>query len=107
MKLFKKGDGKITEFIPGFHGRFIHTGKVTIAHISIIKGAVLPLHSHLHEQTTQLISGHLELVIDGKVVQLKAGDVVHIPAHVEHSGTAIEECVAHDVFIPEREDYMF
>ena len=107
MKIFRKNDSSETEFIPGFHGRFVHTGDKTLAYIRIEKGSILQKHSHINAQTTQIISGHLQITIGSDTLDLKAGDVLEIPSNVPHSGIAIDDCLVHDIFIPERADYKF
>lgn len=93
------------EMFPGFHGRFIHTGTMTLAYWRIEAGSVLPEHSHEHEQITQVISGRLDMDIGGETHVLTAGDVLTIEPHLPHGGKAIEEVIVYDIFMPEREDY--
>ena len=93
------------EMIKGFKGRFFHTNSSTIAFWEIEKGAILPEHSHIHEQTTQVIEGKLEMTIDDKTMVLKPGMIVCIPANIKHSGRAISTCKLTDTFCPVREDY--
>ena len=80
---------------------------MTIAYWDIKQGSVLPEHSHPHEQTTNVISGTLEMTIDGSTKPVKFGEVVAIKSNVIHSGTALTDCVVIDVFSPVREDYKF
>ena len=93
------------EMIKGFKGRFFHTNSSTIAFWEIEKGAILPEHSHIHEQTTQVIEGKLEMTIDDKKMVLKPGMIVNIPSNIKHSGRAITTCKLTDTFCPVREDY--
>ena len=93
------------ELMPGFRGKFIHMEHMTIAYWEIAKGSTLPHHHHVHEQTTNVISGELELTVDGDTRVLKFGEVAAIPSNVPHSGKALTDCVAIDVFSPVREDY--
>lgn len=95
------------EMIPGFRGRFIHTGDMTVSFWKIAKGSTLPLHSHLHEQVTQVIKGTLELKVEGQTFILKPGDVISIAPYEKHEGKALEDCEVQDIFRPEREDYKF
>ena len=89
----------------GITGKYIHTSNTTVGYVSIKKGAVLPAHSHIHEQITQIISGELEMTIDGKTEILKPGMVVVIPSNVVHSAVAHSDCDVTDTFYPVREDY--
>jgi quercetin dioxygenase-like cupin family protein len=91
--------------IPGFHGRFISSERMTFVFWRLDPGAAAPEHSHPHEQVVHVYSGELEFVVDGSRAVLKAGDVLHIPSNVRHSGTALSEVRVMDVFSPVCEDY--
>ena len=93
------------EIIKGFNGRFFHANNFTIAFWEIEEGSVLPEHSHIHEQSTQVIEGKLELVIDGVSTVLESGMIANIPSNVIHRGKALTNCKVTDVFSPTREDY--
>ncbi len=96
---------ELKEIIKGFNGRFFHTNNFTIAFWEIEEGAMLPEHSHIHEQTTQVIEGKLEMLIDGISTVLEPGMIANIPSNVIHSGKALTNCKVTDVFSPTREDY--
>ena len=93
------------EPMPGFLGKFVHSEFMTFAHWKIEKGAVLPEHSHSHEQVANVISGEFEITIDGQTHLLKSGSVAVIPPNAIHSGKALTPCHIIDAFYPVREDY--
>ena len=93
------------EIIKGFFGKMIHLDKVTVAHFRVLKGSILPEHHHIHEQITNVISGELEMTVDGKTRVCRAGDVIAIPSNVPHSARALTDCKLVDVFQPAREEY--
>jgi quercetin dioxygenase-like cupin family protein len=93
------------EIVPGFHGRFIHTDNLTIAHWEIDEGALLPSHAHIHEQTTMVTEGTFELTVNGETQIVEAGMFAVIPGSVTHAGRAITRCRIIDVFHPARDDY--
>ena len=93
------------EIMPGFKGRFVHTNSTTIAFWEIEKGSILPEHSHIHEQTTQVIEGKLEMTINNETLILEPGMIVSIPSNISHSGKALTACKLTDTFCPVREDY--
>ncbi|MFK5958095.1 MAG: cupin domain-containing protein [Lutibacter sp.] len=95
------------EVMKGFKGRFFHTNSSTIAFWEIEENAILPKHSHIHEQTTQIIEGLLEMTIGDKKIILKPGMIVYIPSEVKHSGKALTTCKLTDTFCPTREDLKF
>jgi quercetin dioxygenase-like cupin family protein len=91
--------------IPGFSGRFVHTDQVTLAFWDVEAGAQLPVHSHVHEQTTYVLEGRFELIVEGEAKLYEPGLVAVIPSHAVHSGTALTNCKILDVFAPVREEY--
>ena len=95
------------EIIPGYTARAVHTGTLTFLYWSVTKGAVMPVHTHHHEQVANVLSGEFELTVDGETRILIPGVVAVIPPDTEHGGRAISDCELLDVFNPEREDYKF
>ena len=93
------------EIIEGASSKFIHTDGMTFAVWTFKKGAVLPEHSHFHEQITKRISGEFEMTLDGETITFTDKDVAVIPPNAVHSGKAITDCVMLDIFNPVREDY--
>ena len=93
------------ELAEGIRGRYFHTNSTTIGFVDIDKGAILPAHSHMHEQTTQITEGQLEMTIGGITQILEPGVITLIPSHVVHSARALTNCKVVDIFSPVREDY--
>ena len=91
--------------LKGIKGRFTHTENNTIGFITLDAGAVLPEHAHIHEQTTQVMEGKLELILDGQIHILEPGMLITIPSNVLHKATALTDCKVTDIFCPVREDY--
>ena len=93
------------ELFEGFKARIIHTNNVTIAHVEIKGGSLLPEHSHIHEQTIQLMEGTFELTIEGETKTFDKPTLIIVPSNYKHSGKAITDCRIIDVFCPVREDF--
>jgi quercetin dioxygenase-like cupin family protein len=91
---------------PGFEVKFIHTEHNTIAYFKIAKGAELPMHHHMHTQTTTVLSGELQLTLNGETKVYCSNEVCYIKANEPHSAIAITDCTVLDVFFPVREDYL-
>lgn len=98
---------KSKEVIPGYVARTLHTGTMSFVYWTVAENAVMPMHSHLHEQIAHVLKGRFELTVDGQTQVLEPGKVAVIPPHVPHGGRAITPCELLDVFLPEREDYKF
>ena len=86
--------------------RVIHTEHLTIAHLWLGKGSIVPLHKHVNQQITMLQSGALEFEMGGEMFVLKAGDVLVIPPDMPHRVVALEESTATDLFTPARADWI-
>jgi len=93
------------EVIPGFWGKFVHSDHVTVAFWNVDAGAILPEHSHPHEQVTTVIEGQFELTVAGEIRIIKEGGVAVVPGNTLHAGKALTSCRLVDVFHPRREDY--
>ena len=93
------------EIIKGYHGRFVHMKSFTLGFWEVQAGASIPVHSHEHEQTTQVIEGEFEMTVGNVTKIYKPGMLVTIPSNVIHGGMAITDCKLSDVFCPVREDY--
>ncbi len=84
----------------------VHGEKTLMTEFRLEKGAVLPRHSHPHEQTGYLVSGALDLTIGPETHRVEPGGSWCIPGNVEHNAVAREQSVAIEVFSPVREDYV-
>jgi len=93
------------EIVKGYRARFIHTENTTLAFWDVDAGAILPSHSHPHEQSSQVLEGTFELNVAGETMICEKGFVVVIPSGTVHQGRAITDCKLLDVFSPVREDY--
>lgn len=101
----KFADIPAKELAPGIIGKYIHTENVTIGYVDIKQDAVLPSHSHEHEQTTHILTGKLEMTIAGVTKVLISGSITIIPPNIIHSAVALSDCTVIDTFYPIRKDY--
>lgn len=95
----------VKEIAPGFRGRYVHSAQVTQGMIDAEAGALIPDHSHPHEQWTMMLEGSMELTVAGVTHLLTPGTVLYIAPHERHSARAVTGCRIFDVFHPVREEY--
>ncbi len=93
------------EIAKGIKAHAVTTDTVTILHVRIEDGALLPEHSHHNEQVVNVIEGELELTVEGKNYNLMPGNVMVLEPNVVHSGRAVKACKIVDVFHPVRKDF--
>jgi quercetin dioxygenase-like cupin family protein len=89
--------------------RLITGDRVMLTHVYIRRGGVVPRHSHANEQITYILEGGLRFWIghdESEVIDVRAGEVLHIPSHVEHTAEALEDTVDVDIFSPPRHDWL-
>ena len=84
----------------------VHGEKTLMTQFRMRKGAVLPRHSHPHEQTGYLVKGRIWLLIGTGHYEAQVGDSWCIPGGVEHGADILEDSVAIEVFSPVRDDYL-
>lgn len=105
MKFISLGNLKVSEPVPGFKVKFVHSERTTIAFWNITEGSVLPSHNHFHEQVSIVTLGELELTVEDKTQVMKPGMTAIIPSSAMHSAKALTYCEVTDVFSPVRDDY--
>ena len=62
-------------------------------------------HSHPHHQLVYVLSGSIEITVDGEAQIASAGDSFVVDGGLTHQARALEESDVLDVFTPVREDY--
>ena len=79
--------------------------KMMLCEIYMAEGAIVPMHTHPHEQTGYLVSGRVTFKIGEDKQDLAPGDCWMIAGDVPHEAIAREASVLIDVFSPPREDF--
>ncbi len=107
MPFFDQTEMESFELVPGVTARIMWGERIMIGLIDIAAGAVIPNHTHPHEQLGRVLSGAFHLTIGGETRLLREGDHYAIPSNVEHSVKATDSpSLAMDVWSPPREDYV-
>ena len=92
---------------PTIGRRVLNTESMTIAWITLAKGALVPRHEHPNEQIATILEGRLRFLIgDTDELIASAGESVPLAANVPHEVEALEDSVVLDVFSPVREDWL-
>src|SRR3977135_715242 len=74
--------------------RLITGDRMMLTHVYLKKGAIVPRHSHENEQLTYILEGGLRFWIgadEAQVIDVLAGEVLHIPSLVQHKAEALED----------------
>ncbi len=80
-----------------------------LAQVFLDKGCIVPQHSHENEQLTYILSGTLRFFLgedESEVVDVAAGEVLHIPSNLPHKAEALETTLDVDIFCPPRQDWL-
>jgi quercetin dioxygenase-like cupin family protein len=108
MFFFDPAEREAKELAPGIIARTFWGERMLLAVVDLAPGALLPLHSHMHEQVGMVLAGQLELTIDAESKVLYTGEVYVIPSDVQHRARAGSEgAKVVDVFSPVREEYRY
>ena len=94
---------------PDLGRRLIATERMMLAQVYLEKGCIVPKHSHENEQLTYILEGALRFFLgedESEVVDVAAGEVLHIPSHLPHKAEALETTLDVDIFCPPREDWL-
>jgi len=94
---------------PSMSRQIVSGDKLMIARIRFKNGFIVPLHSHVHEQVTQVISGKMRFWFGEnkeQTMELGPGDVVVIPSNLPHEALMIGEVEEVDTWAPPRQDWL-
>jgi quercetin dioxygenase-like cupin family protein len=94
---------------PDLGRRLIATERMMLAQVYLEKGCIVPKHSHENEQLTYILEGRLRFWLgedENEIVDVAAGEVLHIPSHLPHKAEALETTLDVDVFAPPRQDWL-
>ena len=93
----------------GIERRIITGERMMLTHVYLKAGAVVPRHAHENEQLTYILEGVLRFWVgdeDSEPIDVRAGEVLHIPSNVPHKAEALEDTLDVDVFSPPRQDWL-
>ena len=80
--------------------------KMMLSLVTLAPGAVVPTHSHPHEQMGMMVSGRMEVTIEGETRLFSGNEMYFVPGGVPHGVKAGPGgAVALDAFSPPREEY--
>lgn len=95
------------ELLPGVRIRTPYGQNLMLSYLEMDEGAVVPMHSHPHEQAGILLRGKMELTIGDETRIVEPGAMFIIPPHTLHRAAAVGgPLLALDIFSPPREDYI-
>jgi quercetin dioxygenase-like cupin family protein len=86
--------------------QFIVGKDLMIARVFLKKGGIVPKHHHVNEQITYIVEGALKFWVGGKVIVVRAGEVLVIPSNLPHKAEALTDTIDVDIFSPPRADWM-
>ena len=93
----------------GMSRKIVWGEKLMVSRIKFTDGFLVPQHSHVHEQITQVLSGTIRFWFGEnreQVMDLHSGDVVVIPSGLPHEALMIGEVEEIDTWAPPRQDWL-
>ena len=97
------------EVSQGIARRLVSGERLMLTHVYLDKGFVVPRHSHENEQLTWILEGVLRFWLgedESEVVDVAAGEVLHLPSNLPHKAEALEDTLDVDIFAPPRQDWL-
>ena len=92
--------------VPGVTAKIASGERMMLSLVTLAPDAVVPTHSHPHEQMGMMVSGTMEFTIAGETRMVSGNEMYLGPGGVPHAATAGPGgAVALDAFSPPREEY--
>lgn len=107
MEIVSGAERVSTAPIDGVHLKLLAGGtEANIQQFTIEPGAVVPEHSHPHEQVGYLLDGTLTFTVDGESRLVEADDSYVIPGGESHSAenNGDTTAIGLDIFSPPRDN---
>jgi len=103
---WKPDDIPPRELAPGVTAKIASGEKVMFSLVTFAPNAVVPQHSHPHEQMGMMVSGTLELTIAGEARTISGNAIFLVPGGVSHKAVAGPQgAVTLEAFSPPREEF--
>jgi len=83
-----------------------YDGQIMLVRVKFQKGAIGYVHEHYHSQSTYVVSGQFEVMINGEKKILKDGDGFYVEPDAPHGAVCLEDGELIDVFSPVRADFL-
>jgi len=86
--------------------RRISAERMSLFQVLLERGCHVPTHSHENEQIACVLSGRIRFGLGAEdspervEIELRGGEVLHLPSNTPHSADALEDTVVLDVFSP-------
>ena len=91
---------------PGVTAKIVSGEKLMFSLVTLAPNAVVPTHTHPHEQMGMMVSGTMEFTIEGETRVLSGNEIYFVPGGVPHAAKAGPGgALALDAFSPPREEY--
>lgn len=94
---------------PKMKRKLIYGEKIMIAKMKFKDGFVVPFHTHVNEQITQVTFGSIRFWFgedEPQVVDIHAGESVVIPSNLPHKALMIGDVEETDTWAPPRQDWL-
>lgn len=106
MHFFKPADIPPHELAPGVRLRTMWGEKIMLSVVDLKPEAVVPAHTHPHEQMGIVLEGVIHMTIGEERRTLRKGDVYLVPSNAVHQVTVGDQKArVVDLFSPPREEY--
>ena len=83
-------------------GRSVAIATVRISRIELEKGHSTPSHNHARDEVVLILEGHAIAYMGDVAFPFGPGEMISIPAYVEHRYEALKDVVSIEVFGPRR-----
>jgi quercetin dioxygenase-like cupin family protein len=91
---------------PGVTAKIASGERMMLSLVTLAPGAVVPTHSHPHEQMGMVVSGAIEFTIEGETRALSGNGMFFVPGGVPHAAKGGPGgAVTLEVFSPPREEF--
>jgi quercetin dioxygenase-like cupin family protein len=95
------------ELLPGIRMQTLaHGSRTHLVRFELAAGSEIPMHTHPHEQTGCLLSGHVVFLTEDSEVDTTPGDSWCFLDGEKHAVRVVDDSVIIEMFSPVRTEYL-
>lgn len=102
MKLIDMNRLENEQILPGLRARMINSRSVSLVQWTMEEGAYFPLHDHSHEQILSVVSGRVEMTVNGEKIILDEGCVLVLDPGEPYAMKALSDSFMVGIYHPLR-----
>lgn len=91
MPIIETENLEIGQPLPGWHDRYFHSDNMSFEYYDVDEGSSIHEHFHDEEEVWHVVTGQLEITLDGEKFIITGGNAAVVPPNTKHAVVALSD----------------